>query len=331
MRALILMVLVGSSAFGQAKKADAGIAAAPAPAEPAPVVIVVPDAGTVVEVKAVEPAPVIAEPVPAPEAAPTAEIAAPLPPPEPKGCGRWKAEGLGEGPIALGYNEADMATGRRACPRTEVGVGSRVGLIIDTANFYGQIVIDGLVYGSVAINPKTEIFGTLVAVQRNWIKTAVEQDKITLGTLTLGAMRQIYDADRLLAGVSARLMLPTSLMNPHTQLMGFEVGGTASWRPSDWLEVHGYLGGDFDFGLGAGPPLPRLGGVLTAGAQVSPFSWLALVVDATGRVGAKSYFAPTVALRFRLYSLGIELAATLPLVGTDRHDAILGGRFTLRL
>src|SRR5207244_4256984 len=110
-----------------------------------------------------------------------------------------------------------------------------------------------------------------------------------------------------------------------------EVAHASSWRPREWLEVHSYLGADFDFGIGIGPLLPRFGTTLTAGVQVSPVSWAALVIDATGRLGAKSYLAPTAALRFRLFRLGIELAWTLHGPGTDRHTFILGARFNWRI
>lgn len=265
-------------------------------------------------------------------------VVAPAPIPEvaePRGCARWKAEGLGEGPIALGYFEADIATGRRACPRSEVGIGARLGAIIDTPAFYGVLLVDGLVFGSVAISPKTEIFGTLEAVTWNFIAQngplKIPADNATLGTLTLGASRQFYGNDRFLGAFAARLLLPTSFAIPNARLIGAELGHSATWRPRDWLEVHSYLGVDFNTAIGNGPNLPRVGGVLTAGVQLSPVDFAALVIDATGRVGLKNYFAPTVALRFRVYRVGIELAGTVPLAGTDRHDFIVGGRFNVRL
>lgn len=282
----------------------------------------------------IAPAEVAADPAPL-EAA---QLAAPVPPPEqaePKGCDRWKAEGLGEGPIALGFVEADIATGRRACPRTEVGIGARLGAIIDTPAFYGVLLVDALVYGSVAVGSKTEIFGTLEAVHWNFIAQngplKIPADNAVLGTLTLGATRQFYGNDRFLGAVSARLMLPTSFAIPNAKLIGAEVGHAATWRPRDWLEVHSYLGVDFNTAIGNGPALPRIGGVVTVGAQLSPVSFAALVIDATGRLGAKSYFAPSVALRFRIFRLGIELAGTVPLAGSDRHDFIVGTRFNWRI
>jgi hypothetical protein len=74
-----------------------------------------------------------------------------------------------------------------------------------------------------------------------------------------------------------------------------------------------------------------LGAELSAGAQLSPFDWGALVVDLTGRLGMDhSYLAPLVALRFRIARVGIELGGTLPIVGNDRHDFIASLRLSYR-
>ena len=43
------------------------------------------------------------------------------------GCEQWIAPALAEGPITFGFQSADVATGRRACPRTEVGFGVQGG------------------------------------------------------------------------------------------------------------------------------------------------------------------------------------------------------------
>ena len=45
-----------------------------------------------------------------------------------------------------------------------------------------------------------------------------------------------------------------------------------------------------------------------------------MVLDLTGRLGPVSAFAPTLALRFAIGRLGLELGGSLPLAGTDRHD-----------
>ncbi len=262
----------------------------------------------------------------------TLPAAQPTAPAEPaQACARWPAKGLGEGPASLGYAEADMSTGRRVCPRTEVGLGARFGAIIDTPDFYGAVSVNGLVYGSYALRPTTELFATLEAVNFNYAVNAVlTSTQLTLGHMTVGATQVLAQGERFATGVSARLLLPTSFEIPGARLMGFELGATGSWRPLEFLEVHGYLGGDLSGAIGRAAGLPRGGATLIAGVQWSAFKWGALVLDVSGRLGPLSYLAPTLAFRFAIGKVGIELAATRPLVGTDRHTVIGGLRVNYR-
>lgn len=253
-------------------------------------------------------------------------------PADPSGCGRWQNPGLPEGPLALGYLEADLATGRRACPRTEVGLGGRFGAIIDTPDFYGALSVNGLVFASYAVRPDLELFGTLEALTYNYAQNAVlTATQLTLGNLTVGATWAYLRRDRYVSALSGRLLLPTSFEVPGGRPFGVELGHASSYRPLNWLEVHAYLGADLTAALSRAAALPRVGAVLLAGAQLSPVSWASLVVDFAGRLGPTSFLAPSLGLRFRVARLGLELAGTLPIAGTDRHDFILGGRFSWRL
>jgi hypothetical protein len=113
-------------------------------------------------------------------------------------------------------------------------------------------------------------------------------------------------------------------------VVGAELGHASTWRPFQVLEVHSWLGVDLTAALSSAIGLPWVGGTLLVGAAVMPFSWLAIVVDVTGRLGPVTYLAPTAALRFRIGELGLELGATLPLLGSDRHDFIAALRASWR-
>lgn len=76
--------------------------------------------------------------------------------------------------------------------------------------------------------------------------------------------------------------------------------------------MHAYLGADLTAAFSRAAALPRLGGVLLVGAQLTPLSWASLVVDFSGRLGPTNYLAPTIGLRFRVARLGIELEAPCP-------------------
>lgn len=250
----------------------------------------------------------------------------------PVGCANWRNPNLQDGPLQVaGFAEADMTVGRRACPHTEIGIGGRFGAIIDTPDFYGHLQVSGRVFGSYALRDTTEIFATLEAVNYAFAQNAVlTSTQLTLGNLTVGGTQVLYMGREVVLSVSARILLPTSFEIPGARLLGGELGGLASYRGAKWLEVHGYIGGDLTGALGRTSGIPTGGGTLLAGVQLMPFDWGALVIDLTGRLGPLTYLAPTIGLRFAISHFGIEVGGTLPLVGSDRHDFILGGRFSWR-
>src|SRR5262245_52008340 len=54
-------------------------------------------------------------------------------------CRGNEDRGMFSGPVVVGFFDADFATGRRACARTEVGLALQGGAAIDTPDFYGAI------------------------------------------------------------------------------------------------------------------------------------------------------------------------------------------------
>jgi len=240
--------------------------------------------------------------------------------------------GMPTGPAAIGYFEADVATGRRACPRTEFGLGARFAAIIDTPNFYGNLGVSGVLFGSYALNERTELFATLEAVSFTYaVNASLSKTGLTLGNLTAGATRVLYTPGNFVGSASVRLLLPTSFEIPGARLIGVELSHLTAWEVRSWLELHSAVGVDFSAAISGAQAFPRLGATALIGGALQPTSWFAFVLDVSGHLGVRSFLAPTAALRFRVASLGIELGATLPLVGTDRHDFIIGGRFSWRL
>jgi hypothetical protein len=326
MKALALAALALSSAAFAAAPADGGTPAAAPAAVAAPVPS--PDAGTA----AAEPAK--SEPAPVPNFTPPPEMSADdFFVEEESGCSRWRHQGLMEGPIAIGYGDADMATGRRTCPRTEIGLGGTFGARLDTADFYGGLDLNTVVFASLAFTDKIELSVLLEPIVFQYLQNAsLKGTQLVFGNLTAGGTYLLYEHDRTIGAVSARLLFPTSFAYSGARLVGIDVSYNFSWRAKDWLEVHSWLGADFVAGLNGAETFPRVGATLSVGAQLSPFDWGALVVDLDGRLGMDhSYLAPKVALRFRIARLGIELGATLPLVGNDRHDFIAGLKVAYRL
>lgn len=247
------------------------------------------------------------------------------------GCVATEARGLPEGPLAMGYVEADLASGRRACPRNEVGLGVRGLGIIDTPAFYGDVGAKGALFGSWAVRPTTELFATLEAVSFGFTQNAtLTKTEITLGHMTAGVAQVLYDTEKLSGALTGRVLLPTSFEIPGVRLVGAELGHTVSWRPKTWLEVHGAASINLTAGLGAARSDPRVGALGVVGAMWQPTSWFGLVLDVSGRAGRVSYLAPTLGARFRISSFGLELAGSLPVVGNDRHDFVASARFSWR-
>ncbi len=62
-------------------------------------------------------------------------------------------------------------------------------------------------------------------------------------------------------------------------------------------------------------------------ADNAPAHWFAFAIDLQTHFGERApldYLAPALALRFRLYKgLGLELAGMVPVLGDDRHDALI--------
>ena len=240
---------------------------------------------------------------------------------------------LAEGPVALGFGEVDVATGRRVCPRTELSFGGRAGAVVDTADFYGFIGAGALVSGSWALGDGREVFATVALVDYQWNQNAViVASRLGLGQTTAGMTWIVAQGESWATATTVRLMLPTStLMN--VRVLGGEVGQGLTLRFGPRLEVHGFAGIDASAAVFAPAAQPRLGGLLNVGVQYAPASWFGVVADVNGRIGGwTQYLAPTLGFRFRVYGgLGAELAGTIPLAGTDRHDGMVGLRLGYRL
>ncbi len=239
--------------------------------------------------------------------------------------------GLAEGPLTVGLGEADLGTGHRARPCSEVSLAARGGAVIDGADFYGSIAADALLSGSWAVSRRAELFGTFEFVRWQFVQNAtLKGTALGLGQLTLGGSWVAFERGRFVLTPYLRALLPTATDAPHSHTVGGELGAAAALRASPHWQFHGYLGGDLTAGLSAAPADLRAGLIVDAGLQYSPRNWFGLAVDLIGRFGQRAAVdtvAPTVALRFRLWrSLGAELNALVPIVGADRHLAVVAVR-----
>lgn len=234
---------------------------------------------------------------------------------------------LTAGPIFITLTDAQAGAGRDACHRSEVGGGVAARAIIDTEAFYGAIVASGLVFASGELTASTELFGGLEVLRYDYAQNAsLSGGRVSIGQLGVGLSQALHRGPRLALSAVARLQLPTSTATPRVRVVGAELGVSAALALTRRLSLHGYAGTDGSLGLSSGPTLPEgaIGGAL--GGEVQLLPWLALAIDLRGRAGATRALIPAAALRASPGGLGLELAATVPVVGTDRHDGALGLR-----
>ncbi|WP_434380739.1 hypothetical protein [Melittangium boletus] len=251
-------------------------------------------------------------------------------------CDTWVSPALPEGPVPFGFQAADVATGRRACPRTEVGLGVQGQALIETQNLYGAITATGLVSGSLAVRRDVELFATLEVPRFQYVQNAsLTGSRLTLGQLTVGGTWLGFTRGAFALAPSVRLQLPTSFASPRTRTLGGEVGAAVLYRPVPRFDVHGYAGVDADLGLGAAAAQPRAGVLLNAGAEYALCSGFAAVLDANVRLGRRAGLdsvAPALGLRFRAGEhFGAELGAALPVLGAERSLVSGGLKLSWRL
>jgi hypothetical protein len=241
-------------------------------------------------------------------------------------CDNTPNPGLVDGPVNIGLYESDMATGRRACPRSELTLGARAAAIVATGRFYGNIGVDTLLTGSYSIRNRGEIFGSLEVVHWQFVQNAtIKGTEIGLGQLTLGGSLVAIETERWVLTPFVRMMLPTSTLGE--RVLGGELGVASEFRPHRRLALHGFVSFDVSGGASSAPAFIRRGASFALGMQYMPWSWLALTLDLDVQVGHLDdldvvALAPSLRFRFRR-GFGLELAALAPVAGEDGHDFAL--------
>lgn len=242
-------------------------------------------------------------------------------------CARTPHVGLIDGPVTIGAYLGELGAGRRACPRSEIQLGLRGGAIIDTPNFYGALALDATLSTSFAIKGRGEFFSTLVLGRYVYAQNAsLKTQTLGLGPTSIGGSVVAYSKDGAVVSAYLRLALPTDT-EVKTPSMGGEIGFSVAIRRWQRVALNLVLSGDVTFGLSRASTDTRGGFMFLAGVQYAPAHWFAFAIDLQTHFGERApldYLAPALALRFRLYKgLGLELAGMVPVLGDDRHDALV--------
>jgi hypothetical protein len=246
-----------------------------------------------------------------------------------------RGSGLADGPVAASLWDGALGRAQGACPRRELAVAPHAYLLADTPAFYGVIAASGVIEGSALLDRRTELSARLELVRYQDVISAISSSYLGLGYTTVGATRRVDDGGSGPAlAVVGQLVLPSAFgLSAHAAPFAVDVGLAGLARRGPW-EGHAQAGLAGSAAISHGPTQARLGVPLTAGGAWRPGSAFATVLDLQASVGytaALDHLALAPALRFGAGNWGLELGATVPVLGRER--ALLAGelRTGLRL
>lgn len=245
-------------------------------------------------------------------------------------------EGLFLGPIATTTLDGDHASARRACPRTEVGLGTSLQGTLEPEKYGLDLTIQvasgspifirgaGRVFGSLAIGDRLELFGSFEPLYARYLISGYQASYIGPGHSTLGATFVAYADDVIVLSVTQSATLPSAFgLYKNAWPFAFDSGLTTTFSPIDVLHLHAQLSGVASFAYTMAESDPRVGVMGLAGGELLLFEWASLVVDL---YGLALYRAPLdnvaiqAAARAKIFAgLGVEASISLPLHGADRN------------
>ncbi|HMV67564.1 MAG TPA: hypothetical protein PKA64_11995 [Myxococcota bacterium] len=245
-------------------------------------------------------------------------------------------DGMPVGPVIASYLDGALGAPRRACGRSEIGVGVDARLTADLTNFYGYIPGSLTLDGSAEVGRGVELFGRLEAIRADLGIASLTSTQLGLGHLRLGAAWSTPASDRFAVGVYGSAVLPTaSNLYRNVAPLGFDFGFTSSYDAGHGLFVHDSATFFTSFGVGKGPDLPRGGADFNVGLEWRAHRVFGLVVDldaGLGYVATLDHLSPGFALRFSDGKrFGFELGGKLPVVGARRELLTFDLRASARL
>lgn len=240
----------------------------------------------------------------------------------------WRAKL--EGPAPVGFLSARLGTGIAACAHDEIEVAAGGRAIVDPADFYGNVVADGTVAGSVTWLERGAVFGAFELVRYQTVISSLSASSFAPGRITLGASWRFVESDALVVTGYLRSLVPTGNL-PYENAVPFGGDGGAALQLvlSESWTGYGTFGGLVTGAISDGPADLRFGLTTIAGATYRPthdFAFLAEVDARFGRQDALDYLAVGVGMRVHLDRRGFELFVKAPLAGSERTLVTAGLR-----
>jgi hypothetical protein len=118
---------------------------------------------------------------------------------------------LPEGPLPIGFEQADFGQLRRACPRTEVGLSLGGRAIIEQENFYANLRGGARLDASFQPFPQLEVFASAEPFIYQQVIQSYRATHMGLGDSAVGATLLAFARDSFALSPTARVNLPTAL------------------------------------------------------------------------------------------------------------------------
>jgi len=244
--------------------------------------------------------------------------------------------GLSQGPITAALLDGRAGAGQRTCARSEAGLTAGGQLIVDSFNFYGHLLGGMTLDGSLALGSRGELFARVEFLRFQQTITPTPSTYLGLGHTTIGGTWRLLIKPKASLGLTGKAVLPTAFdLYKNAWPLAFDMGVNFVATPTHWLSVHGHAGVLASAAITRGDPMPKLGGVVTAGVAFQPAAGFAVVADVHGNFGYRGpvdVVAAAAGLRFSdSKRFGFEVGATIPIVGVERSALRLDLRASIRL
>lgn len=238
---------------------------------------------------------------------------------------------LADGPLPIGFSQRDFGLVRRACPRTEVGLGLEADAIVENENFYGNVRTALRLDASVQPVGPLELFVTVEPLFYQVVIQSFRDDHLGLGDTSFGATLLAFARDRFALSLMARGTVPTAIgYYEHSFPAGLDGGVLLLVEPIAALRLHAGLLAGTRFAFTKADPDPRGALVGNGGLDLVVADWLSVVLDLNGQAlerGGLDHLSAALGLRAAPWEkLSIELGANVPFAGNERSL----GAFLLR-
>lgn len=245
------------------------------------------------------------------------------------------ADGMPTGPVSLSYYDGALAAPTRACPRSEVGGGIGANMVVQTEEFYGNVIARGELSGSYAPSDRFEVRVGLEPVRFQTTIASLSDSALGLGHLSMGATWQFARSEKWAFALTGGGYLPTATgLYVNAWPTGGQLSITGAYAPSDVVSFHHAQTLFGTVAFTKGPVIPRFGLASATGVEIRPAKVFAfaLDVDTSFHHDARlDHVSAALALRFSdAKRFGFDVSLMRPLAGWQPALVVAGLKGTYR-